>query len=145
MTAAFVMWGVYMLAGIIAGAKVNSKFILSNIVILLAVLSYVSTMMILAFRLTKMITLIIGAMFVFQLYFNFVIFGNLFISLSKGVLNRIIVIIYNIPALGQWFSNTYLGEEFNNPGRIIQLLISVLVIIVCTFIGTYKLNKRDLV
>jgi hypothetical protein len=134
-----------MLAGIIAGAKVNSKFILSNIVILLAVLSYVSTMMILAFRLTKMITLIIGAMFVFQLYFNFVIFGNLFISLSKGVLNRIIVIIYNIPALGQWFSNTYLGEEFNNPGRIIQLLISVLVIIVCTFIGTYKLNKRDLV
>jgi hypothetical protein len=55
------------------------------------------------------------------------------------------VIIYNIPALGQWFSNTYLGEEFNNPGRIIQLLISVLVIIVCTFIGTYKLNKRDLV
>lgn len=145
MTAAFVMWGVYMLAGIIAGAKVNSKFILSNIVILLAVLSYVSTMMILAFRLTKMIPLIIGAMFVFQLYFNFVIFGNLFISLSKGVLNKIIVIIYNIPALGQWFSNTYLGEEFNNPGRIIQLLISVLVIIVCTFIGTYKLNKRDLV
>ena len=102
-------------------------------------------MMILAFRLTKMITLIIGAMFVFQLYFNFVIFGNLFISLSKGVLNKVIVIIYNIPALGQWFSNTYLGEEFNNPGRIIQLLISVLVIIVCTFIGTYKLNKRDLV
>ncbi|MCR5213319.1 MAG: hypothetical protein K6E10_02815 [Eubacterium sp.] len=144
MTAAFIMWAVYMLAGILAGADMTGKFIFSNIVILVAILNYVATMMILAFRLRKMIPLVIGVMLVFQLCFNLVTIGNLFISLSKGTLNKIIVLIYNIPALGQWFSNTSLGEEFNNPGRPIQLLISIAVIIICTFIGTFRLNKRDL-
>ena len=53
--------------------------------------------------------------------------------------------LYNVSALGQWFTKTGFADEVANPGVKAQVLISFVIIIVMTFIGTFRLNKRDLV
>lgn len=143
-TAAFVMWLFYMAGGIIGGARLNVKTLLINIVILFAVFSYISLLLIISLRLKKMVTVVILSILVLNVNYTCVMFGNALLTRTKGTSRKIGAIIYNIPSLGQWFSHSGFADDFTNPGMLIQLNISLIIILVTTLLGTLAINKRDL-
>ncbi|MCR4690723.1 MAG: hypothetical protein K5739_05235 [Lachnospiraceae bacterium] len=144
MTSAVIMWGAYMVGGILGGARLSGKYVVYNAVILFAVLNYVSTMQLISFRLRKLIPLVITATLLFQACFTGVMMGNLMIMYAEGSSVLPCAILYNISALGQYFSMCGFADEAANPGAPIQILISLVVILLTSLVGTIKLNDRDL-
>ncbi len=145
LSAAVIMWVCYIFGGIIGGARLNSNYIIANVVILFALFNYIATVLVVAFRLKKIVAVMIIEAFIFNMCFNSVMMGNLFLTLTKDGVQRVMSWLYNVSALGQWFTKTGFADEVANPGVKAQVLISFVIIIVMTFIGTFRLNKRDLV
>ena len=58
---------------------------------------------------------------------------------------KILALVYNANAMGQWFVLNGLADEDQDPGRIPQIILSVLLVGLAVLIGTMKVNKRDLV
>ena len=143
-TAAGIMWGCYMLGGICAGTFPDAKHLRINLVFLLAVLGYIAAIMAISYRLKKIVEVVIFSMLIFSACFNTVMFGNAVIMDTRGNAQKIAAVFYNIPVLGQWFSNTGFADAETNPGTFVQLIISVSVTLILTFLGTRNLKKRDL-
>lgn len=143
-TAAFVMWLFYMAGGIIGGARPTGKTLIANFVILFAVFSYISFLLIISLRLKKMVVVAILSILALNVSYTSVMFGNALLTITEGTSRKIGAIIYNISSLGQWFSNSGFADDFTNPGLHIQLIISLVIILLTTAIGTLAINKRDL-
>jgi hypothetical protein len=139
------MWVCYIIGGIAGGSRLDGSYMMKNIVLLFAIFSFISVVLAFSFRVRKMVALVIFVACIFTVSFNSIMFGNLALMLTKGTTQYVMSIFYNISALGQWFSCTDFVEEVANPGNHIQILISIIMIAIVTFIGTFRLNKRDLV
>lgn len=71
--------------------------------------------------------------------------GNALLSfVLKGAAKQVGVIIYNMTVFGQWFSGTGLADDYINPGRFLQMVISIVVTLAMMLIATAGLDKRDL-
>ena len=57
----------------------------------------------------------------------------------------LVMILYNINVMGQWFTRADLYAESSNPGTIIQILLSLAVMITVIFLSTLKIDKRDII
>ncbi|MCR4648065.1 MAG: hypothetical protein K5776_03215 [Lachnospiraceae bacterium] len=143
-TQALIMWGVYMAAGFLGGAKPSVHFIMTNIIMLFAIFNYIATMMFIAFRFKKIIFAAAGSILILNICFNSILFGNLIVMLAEGRMPLLVSSLYNISALGQWFVYTGFCADEANPGMPVQILISLIIVLGTTFLGTLKINKRDL-
>lgn len=135
----------YFIAGIIGGAAVNGGLFTKNIIMFLAISGYISVLELIAMRVRKTVFVAIFAFIILNLLYNIVMIGNLLLAfVLKG--NAFIVgrIIYNISVMGQWINQIGFADEKNNPGPGIQMIISISVILITVFLGTLRINKRDL-
>ena len=146
---ALIMWICYLIGGIAAGADPFGGYAAGNIAILFAVMAYIAFMQTVCFRLIKMTAVVIAAGITFSTCFNMVMFGNAILMVlynsEQYTAGRIATLVYNISALGQWFSNTGFSDDIAYPGFAAQLLLSAGMIALMFFIGTAGLEKRDIV
>ena len=145
MTAAVIMWVFYIIGGIAGGSRLDGSYMMKNIVLLFAIFSFISVMLAFSFRVRKLVALVIFAACIFTASFNSIMFGNLLLMLTKGTVQYVASLFYNVSALGQWFACTNYVDEVANPGNHIQILISIIIIVLTTIIGTFRINKRDIV
>lgn len=143
-SAAVIMWVCYMVGGILGGAKLDGNHIIADLVILVALFNYIATVLVVSFRLKKLVPVIIFAAIIFNCTFNSVMMGNLALMLTNGTTQKVMSWLYNVSALGQWFTYTGFAAEEAYPGVAAQLLISSVIIVLMTLVGTFRLNKRDL-
>ena len=143
-SALFIMWLVYIVSGIAAGARPGGNQIGSSIITLIAMFAYVTLIYSISFRLSKPIRSTILSFIILNVSFNMITFGNLMIMVFKGAALKIASVIYNICVLGQWFVYTGLGDPEANPGAVIQLLISIMIVTISVLAGLSKINTRDL-
>ncbi len=142
---AFIMWIFYLIGGILGGAEPFGAYLVPNLVFLVALLGFVAVILVLSFRLRKTVAAVIAAGLLFQTCFTMVMFGNLMLMLAEDKLGIFPALIYNVNVLGQWFSLSGFADEVSDPGAALQLLISLAVIAVMAFVGSFKLNSRDVV
>ena len=134
---------VYVIAGLIAGVKVGT--ILANITaILFALLGYTVLITAISFTGKKMITNIVICIVLFEMCFNWMLFGNAALAFSEGTLFKVFQILYNITPVGQWFANTAFADSYANPGTLIQILISALIAALSILFAVAKVSKRDI-
>lgn len=144
LTLALIMWGCYMAAGLAGGAKLGGGYLASNLVVLLAVANYIATMQFLSFRIRNLIAAVIAAMMVMNLCFNSVLFGNAMLTFSEGSVQKVLSILYNFSAFGQWFSRTGFADDITNPGTAVQILLSLVIVTGLSMLGILGIDKRDL-
>ena len=84
-------------------------------------------------------------MMLFYASFNAVMFGNAILNfiLDEKYL-EIGKAVYNIHALGQWFTLTPFSFDFTNPGTGVLLALSGGVIIIAFVLPIIGLKKREL-
>ncbi|MBQ1371582.1 MAG: hypothetical protein IIY70_01500 [Oscillospiraceae bacterium] len=135
------MDAIYLIAGILGGARVHGTMLLKNVVFLFAMCGYVSALVFLAIRL-KMT----GASLLLLLtcYFSWIGMNWLIGFVLNGSAPAIVVTIYNVNALGQWNTNTCFGDGIANPGYAAQLAISVEVSLVMILFSTIRVNKSKI-
>ena len=139
-----IMWLVNIISGIIAGARPTASDFVSFIVMLIGIVSYTTVIYSVSFRIRKPVVSVIVAYLLINVCFNMILFGNYMIMITKGVVNKVVILIYNINVMGQWFTRADMYAEDSNPGTIIQILLSLAVMILAVFVSTIKINKRDL-
>ena len=142
-TGAAIMWLCYVIGGTLGGVNI-AESILPNTVILFAVCNYIATMMLVAFRVRKMVPAFIFTAIIFSLTYNAVLIGNFIIMISTEKMLPFTSMLYNISALGPWFVLSGYSDPEANPGIVVQLIISLAVIVLTTLAGTFRLNKRDI-
>lgn len=144
-SALFLMSVVYMIAGILGGARISGAMLLKNAVLFFALCAYISVLMLLAIRVKRIVVLIGYTFLILMFSYSVVMIGNALLSfVLKGSAKTFGTIIYNMIAFGQWFSNTWIGVDEINPGNIAQLAISTGMILIQMLLGTFRLNRRDL-
>ena len=153
-TALAIMWAVYFLAGILGGARDMGKLFVPSVVYFLSICGYIALMMLISFRITKMVVISILAFLILNLNYSGIMFGNFLISfVLKGFANKLAIIIYNFSPFGQWmtwfmqltFSRYDISlEDVASPGTPAQIIISICIILVMIFLGTVGINKRNL-
>lgn len=145
LTALAIMMASYLVGGILGGARDFGKMAVLNGVLFFALCGYVAAMMLISFRILKVVVLSIAAFLVLNVCYTGCMVGNALLSfVLKGTAKQIGVILYNMTAFGQWFSGTGLSDDFINPGRWQQLVISIVVTLVMVLLALIGLNKRDL-
>ena len=146
---ALIMWLCYLIGGIAGGANPFGEYLTANLVFLVALMSFISVVLMLSFRVTKTVVIIIIAGMMFSASFNMVLFGNLILMIASdsgnAVAELIAALIYNVNTLGQWFALSGFADDYANPGTPLQILLSLMVILLMTVLGTLGLKKRDLV
>ncbi len=140
---AVIMWIFYLIGGMLGGAEPLGAYLVPNVLFLLALFAFIAVILVLSFRLTKTVAAVIAAGLLFQLCFNMVMFGNLFLMLAEDRLGIFPTVVYNMNVLGQWFSLSGFADECADPGAVVQLIISLCVIVFMGLIGTYRLEKRN--
>lgn len=144
-TALAIMMLCYFLAGIMGGARISADMLARNLIIFLALCSYVSVMELIAMRVKKTVAVAIWAFLILTVSYNTVMVGNFFIAfVLKGTALFIGKIIYNINTFGQWLIHTGFADPGTNPGNLVQILISLAIVLATAFLGTLGINKRDL-
>ncbi|MBO4809089.1 MAG: hypothetical protein J5537_08585 [Lachnospiraceae bacterium] len=134
---------VWFITGIIAGAEVNSALITALVVEIFAFAAWLAFLTFVGLRCKKTMSSVIWAMAIMFLSFNWITFGNaLMMNVKEGEFS-IGQILYNIPAMGQWVSETVFCDPQVNPGIIIKVLISLCIIGITTAMGVSGINKRD--
>lgn len=144
LSALVVMWFVYIIAGLIGGARPEGHGIGIYLITLVAMTGYVALVYSVSFRLSKPVRSAIVSFIILNVCFNMVTFGNLLIAFSEGMTLKIAAIIYNISALGQWFVYTGLADDAANPGAVLQIFVSLVIVILSVLFGISKINTRDL-
>jgi hypothetical protein len=144
LSAMFIMWLVYLVAGFIGGARPSGHGIGVYVITLVAMTGYVALVYSVSFRLSKPVRSAIVSFIILNVCFNMVTFGNLLIMICEGTALKIAAVIYNISALGQWFVYTGLADDAANPGAVLQILVSLVIVILSVLFGISKLNTRDL-
>ncbi len=135
----------YLLGGILGGASDFGKMAVLNSVLFLALCGYIATMMLISFRILKVVVLSIVAFLILEVCYTGSMVGNALLAfVLKGTAKQIGVIVYNMTVFGQWFTGTGLADDYINPGRPQQMIISVAVVLVMVLLGILGLEKRDL-
>jgi len=140
-----IMWLVNILSGIIAGARPTAPKFISFIVMLIGFMSYATVIYSVSFRIRKPIISVIVSYLMINVCFNMILFGNYMLMITKGMAHKVVMILYNINVMGQWFTRADLYAESSNPGTIIQILLSLAVMITVIFLSTLKIDKRDII
>ena len=148
-TALAIMAAVYFLAGILGGARDMGKVFVPCVVYFISICGYIAVMMLISFRITKMVIISIMAFLVLNINYSGVMFGNFLTEfVFKGFAHKIAVIIYNFSPFGQWmtwFMKLAISPvDYNTPGTPAQILISVGITLIMMFLGTAGINKRNL-
>lgn len=142
-TGAVAMILVWFVTGIIAGAEVNSKLFVALVVEIFAQAGWLAFLTLVGLRCKKTITSVALSMGVLFISFNWITFGNALMMHVKEGEFSIGQILYNIPAMGQWVSETCFSDPQVNPGLVIKVLISLCIVGITTAIGITGINKRD--
>jgi len=144
-SAVLIMYAVYMLGGLLGGAKFDAALLSKLGIFLLSLIGYVTVTNAVAFRVKNVIFSTIITMMLFYASFNAVMFGNAilnfildekYLELGKAV--------YNVHSLGQWFTLTPFSYNFTNPGTGVLLALSVGVIIIAFLLPIIGLKRREL-
>lgn len=145
MSAALLMYVLYLIGGLIGGAGFGSQFICTLLIMLFALLAYTAVVSAIAFRCRKTVALMVISILLFNLCFNCVMFGNAIMMLLDGKpAAKVGAICYNINTLGQWFCLTGLADDYVNPGAPVQIFISLAVTAAACLLANLGLAKRDL-
>lgn len=145
LTAMAVMMVCWFAGALAGGAKFGTEMLVYLAVALLYNAAYIAVVQALVFRIRKQVTGIVLTVGLFYLLVNCVLFGNLFymITAENSFMNSVVVIVYNLSALGQCFART----DLSDPGlgeTIIQIPVSLLVAGAALAAGTAGLKKRDI-
>ncbi|MBO4458196.1 MAG: hypothetical protein J5802_10790 [Butyrivibrio sp.] len=148
-TALAIMTAVYIVAGILGGARDFGKLFGPCVIYIISICGYIAVMMLISFRITKMVIVSIFAFLVLNFNYSAIMFGNFLISfVLKGIANKIGIWIYNMSPFGQWmvwfYKMAISPEDFTNPGVPAQILISVGTTLIMMFLATAGINKRNL-
>lgn len=140
-----VMLACWFVGAMLGGTKISGRLFVYCFVALLYNAAYIAIIQAMVFRLKKQvigITLSIG--FCYFLVTNVLIGNFLFYLVSEQtVLSKVIMIVYNMSALGQCFAKT----EMADPGigaTGVQVAVSLVLIAAASFLGTLRLAKRDI-
>ena len=145
LTALAIMMASYLLGGILGGARDFGKMAVLSTVLFFALCAYIGTMMLISFRILRVVVLSIVAFLVLEVIYTGTMVGNALLAfILKGTAKQIGVIVYNMTVFGQWFTGTGLADDYINPGRPQQIIISAVVILIMVFLGVLGLEKRDL-
>ncbi|MCR5848110.1 MAG: hypothetical protein K6G75_08330 [Lachnospiraceae bacterium] len=140
-----IMFVVYIIGGLIGGARLTSDGIIRIGIIYLALIAYVTVTNAVGFRVKKVIISTIITMLIFNACFNMVMFGNAILSFMENETALAVgKVIYNINALGQWFSLTPFSFDYTNPGYGVQIALSFGIIVPTLLLGMVGLKKREL-
>lgn len=145
LTAALIMLVFHILGGVIGGARFDAYIFKAYVAFMVSLFAYIAAVNAIAMRLKKIVFAIVASMLLLNAAFNLLMFGNLILSILEGKALMIGSAIYNITPLGQWFVYTGFADDAANPGFAVQIIISIILITVATFLGLIKINKRDLV
>jgi hypothetical protein len=140
-----IMWLVNILSGIIAGARPTAPKFISFIVMLIGFMSYATVIYSVSFRIRKPIISVIVSYLMINVCFNMILFGNYMLMITKGMAHKVVMILYNINVMGQWFTRADMYAESANPGTSLQILLSLAVMITVIFLSTLKIDKRDII
>ena len=144
-SALLIMTVVYMIAGFLGGAAFSGEMLMKNIVLFLALFAYISVLMLMAIRVKRTTTLVVGAFLFLNICYFGVMIGNALIAfVLKGTTKTVGIMIYNMTAFGQWLANTGFGDAYLNPGNTVQLFISTGMIFVMAILSVTGLDKKDL-
>ncbi len=145
-TALFIMHVVYIIAGILAGARITGNGAAAIATIFVAMIGYVTLMCTIGFRIKKVIWSVLAGMLTFNLCFNCILFGNALITFSEGTAHKFFSVAYFFNAMGQWFAlGPFSSEEnyvYNSP--LLKLGISLALCVIFLALGHIGLKKRDL-
>ena len=139
------MWLVNILSGIIAGARPTAPKFISFIVMLIGFMSYATVIYSISFRIRKPIISVIVSYLMINVCFNMILFGNYMLMITNGMAHKVVMILYNINVMGQWFTRADMYAESVNPGTSLQILLSLAVMITVIFFSTLKIDKRDII
>ena len=142
---AVIMWIFYMIGGMLGGADPFGAYLVPNVIFLVALFGFIAVILVLSFRLTKTVAAVIAAGLLFQTCFSMVMFGNVLLMVTEGKFGIFPAVVYNVNVLGQWFSLSGFADDCADPGAIVQLIISLCVMAVTAMIGTYRLEKRNVI
>lgn len=106
--------------------------------------AYIAVIYAIVFRTKRQAVGIMISIGWFYMLLTAVLMGNFFYMITEGkeVFQRIIIMAYNMSAVGQCFART----DFVDPGLanpFVQISMSLLVFAIATFCGTLGLKKRD--
>ncbi len=145
LTALVIMMASYLLGGILGGARDFGKMAVLSLVLIFALSGYIATMMLISFRILKVVVLSIAAFLILEVSYTGTMIGNALIAfVLKGTAKQIGIVVYNMTVFGQWFTGTGLADDYINPGRPQQIIISAVVILIMVFLTVHGLEKRDL-
>lgn len=135
----------WLIGAIAGGAALNSKLLEYLFIAFLYNAAYIAIIQAIVFRAKKQVTGVVISFGVFYMLMNAVLMGNFFYMITDGnaALQRIVMVLYNMSAIGQCFART----DFTDPGLadgFVQVAASILVFTVATFLGTLGLKKRDI-
>lgn len=145
LVAMLVMLVCWMVGAVLGGVSIGKEILVYSVVAIFYNAAFIAIVQALVFRIKKQVTGIVISMAYFYLLLTSVLFGNLLYMLTaeNTLMSTVVVVFYNISALGQCFARTALAD----PGlanSLIQIPVSVVVIMVATVVGTLGLRKRDI-
>lgn len=144
-TSLFMMTVCYFLAGVIGGAGISLKLLVTVGILFFAMCGYVSVMELVAMRVRKTVLVAIFAFLILNIGYNVVMIGNFFLAfILKGTALTIGKIVYNTSVFGQWLIHVGFADPGSNPGNLNQVIISLSIVFITVFLGCLGLNKRDL-
>lgn len=137
-----VCWLVGAIAG---GTRITLSMIVYFIVAFLYNAAYIAIIQAIVFRMKKQLTGILFSLGIFYALVTSVLMGNFIymISAEQPIVSKVVAVFYNMSAVGQCLART----PFADPGlgeTIIQVPISLVMILVASFLGTLGLAKRDI-
>ncbi len=141
--ATWIMVVVWLVSGIIGGVRPDVRFTVHAIEILAFLTALNSFLVMLGIRIKKQFTSSLTAIGILYLSFNGILFGNFLMMDATGAWLKISKILYNIPAMGQWFSSTCFYEDILEPSLAVKVMISLVIVAVTSFLGMFRLNGRD--
>ena len=137
---------IFWFAGSVAGgAAISSELMLYMVIAFLYNAAFIAIVQAIVFRLKKQVVGISISMGLFYFFVVSVLMGNFFymITDTNKALQNIVIVVYNVSALGQCFARSGLADQgLANTG--VQISASIIIFILATFIGTLKLKKRDI-
>lgn len=144
-----VMHVFYFIGGIVgilsAGQSLSTIPALPVVLFLIAIFGYTALVSAISYRFKNMIAGVVAGMLLFNFAYSFVMFGNIFLSITVGKPSfKIAAFVYNINVLGQWFANTPFVDDNVNGGAPMQVVSSIVVLTLSLLIGCIGLEKRDL-
>ena len=143
-----VMIVVWIIAGDAAGANIDAAFIGFAIRTFFYVAGIIALLTFIGMCVSKKYISSFAGVGILYLTFNFMLIANYLCSMVfyETPLEFVAKIVYNLTAVGQWFSSIYLGapEDSIHLPFIGSIVLSLLKIAVVTYLGISILNKKEI-